>query len=150
LADFVAKLFCQESLNNSYPLIKDDGSSLLIPMPQDTTKNKYVEWVKQLPPNEKPTWLGLPDNAEKVLLISEGNRKHNMFTVMFFMLRLMLGSKFAVDLLKCDQSDESTLAIGKKIRCSTRKLFTCFVFLFEILMVMNIRKKVLLLDVQHG
>jgi dynein heavy chain 1 len=52
-------------------------------MPQDTTKNKYVEWVKQLPSNEKPTWLGLPDNAEKVLLISEGNRKHNMFTVMF-------------------------------------------------------------------
>ncbi|CAF0861312.1 unnamed protein product [Adineta steineri] len=92
LASFVAKLFCQESLNSSYPLIQDDTSSLSIPMPQDTTKMKYVEWVKQLPANEKPTWLGLPDNAEKVLLISEG-------------------SKFAVDLLKCDQSDESTLAL---------------------------------------
>ncbi|CAF3586053.1 unnamed protein product, partial [Rotaria sp. Silwood2] len=59
---------------------------------QDTTKNKYIEWIKQLPSNEKTTWLGLPDNAEKVLLISQG-------------------SKFAVDLLKCDQSDETTLAI---------------------------------------
>jgi dynein heavy chain 1 len=84
LADLVAKLFCQESLNNSYPLIKDDGSSLLIPMPQDTTKNKYVEWVKQLPPNEKPTWLGLPDNAEKVLLISEGNRKQGVSNHLFY------------------------------------------------------------------
>jgi dynein heavy chain 1 len=75
LASFVAKLFCQESLNSSYPLIKDDVSSLLVPMPQDTAKIKYVEWLKQLPANEKPTWLGLPDNAEKVLLISEGNKK---------------------------------------------------------------------------
>ena len=74
LASFVAKLFCQESLNSSYPLIKDDPSSLMVPMPQSTTKNAFVEWVKQLPANEKPTWLGLPDNAEKVLLISEGQR----------------------------------------------------------------------------
>ncbi len=75
LAAFVAKFFCHESLNTSYPLIKDDLSSLLIPMPQDTTKHKYVEWVKHLPPNEKPTWLGLPDNAETVLLISEGKKR---------------------------------------------------------------------------
>ncbi|CAF4574901.1 unnamed protein product [Rotaria sp. Silwood1] len=92
LAAFVTKLFCQESLNTSYPLIKDDFSSLLISMPQDTTKSKYIEWIKHLPSNEKTTWLGLPDNAEKVLLISQG-------------------SKFAVDLLKCDQGDESTLTI---------------------------------------
>jgi len=83
LAAFVGKLFCQESLNSSYPLIKDDVSSLLVPMPQDTTKNKYVGWVKQLPPNEKPTWLGLPDNAEKVLLISEGNGRHEVFNRFF-------------------------------------------------------------------
>jgi dynein heavy chain 1 len=79
LAAFVAKLFCQESLNTSYPLIKDDVSSFTIPMPQDSTKHKYVDWLKQLPSNEKPTWLGLPDNAEKVLLISEGNEKHKVF-----------------------------------------------------------------------
>lgn len=72
LAYFVGKFFCQDSLNSSYPLIKDETSSLTIPIPQDTTKSKYVEWVKQLPTNEKPTWLGLPDNAEKVLLISQG------------------------------------------------------------------------------
>lgn len=79
LAAFVAKLFCQESLNTSYPLIKDDVSSFTIPMPQDSTKHKYVDWLKQLPSNEKPTWLGLPDNAENVLLISEGNEKYKVF-----------------------------------------------------------------------
>ncbi len=74
MATFVAKLFCHESLNTSYPLIKDDVSSLVISMPQDTTKNKYIEWIKQLSSNEKPTWLGLPNNAENVLLISEGKK----------------------------------------------------------------------------
>lgn len=68
----MTKLFCQESLNSNYPLIKDDLSSVSITIPQEILKNKYVDWVKQLPTNEKPTWLGLPDNAEKVLLISEG------------------------------------------------------------------------------
>jgi hypothetical protein len=41
-------------------------------MPQDTMKHQCIDWMKQLPADEKPTWLGLPDNAEKVLLISEG------------------------------------------------------------------------------
>jgi dynein heavy chain 1 len=78
LAAFVAKFFCQESLNSSYPLIKDDLSSLMIPMPQETTKTKYVDWMKHLPSDERPTWLGLPDNAEKVLLISEGIHEVSM------------------------------------------------------------------------
>ena len=81
LAAFVTKLFCQESLNSNYPLIKDDLSSLSITIPQEITKNKYVEWVKQLPTNEKPTWLGLPDNAEKVLLISEGKDRRGRATI---------------------------------------------------------------------
>ena len=77
MTGFVAKLFSQESLDTSYPLINDHVSSLMVSIPQDTTKHKYVEWAKQLSLNEKPTWLGLPDNAEKVLLISEGNEKYD-------------------------------------------------------------------------
>lgn len=116
LAYFVGKLFCQDSLNSSYPLIKDETSSLTISIPQDTTKSKYVEWVKQLPTNEKPTWLGLPDNAEKVLLISQGLISIERFyeVCSFF---LQIGSKFAVDLLKCDQNDEGVPAIGKISDC---------------------------------
>lgn len=55
-------------------MIHDETSSLSISMPQHPQKSQYIQWVNQLPVNEKPTWLGLPDNAEKVLLISEGNR----------------------------------------------------------------------------
>ena len=122
MAAFVAKLFCPESLNSSYPLIKDDVSSLIVPMPQDTTKSKYVDWIKQLPLNEKPTWLGLPDNAEQVLLISEGqeNNKSILQTILIFYHGL--GSKFAVDLLKCDQNDDNPLAIGKKKQSFTEKI----------------------------
>lgn len=76
LASFVKKYFSQESLSNSYPLIHDEASSLSIPLPQETQKSQYIQWVNRLPANEKPTWLGLPDNAEKVLLISEGNRSN--------------------------------------------------------------------------
>jgi hypothetical protein len=42
----------------------------------------------------------------------------------------MLGSKFAVDLLKCDQSDENTLAIGKELKHSMKKLFILFILRF--------------------
>ena len=86
-------------------------------MPQDTTKSKYLDWVKQLPVNEKPTWLGLPDNAEKVLLISEGKTSTFLISIISF----SSGNKFAVDLLKCDQSDDNTLTIGKTGR-ETRNL----------------------------
>ena len=37
---------------------------------------------------------------------------------------IFLGNKFAVDLLKCDQSDESILAIGKKLRCLMKNVYS--------------------------
>ncbi|CAF0789670.1 unnamed protein product [Didymodactylos carnosus] len=89
LAAFVSKLFSEETLSPTYPLIKDDASAFSIPMPQHTTKAQSLAWVDQLSTNERPTWLGLPDNAETVLLISESN-------------------KFTADLLKCEQSEETS------------------------------------------
>ena len=35
---------------------------------------------------------------------------------MCFVFFCLLGNKFACDLLKCDQSDESTLNIGKSVK----------------------------------
>ena len=47
----------------------------------------------------------------------------NMINVReFLMLCFILGSKFAVDLLKCDQNDENTLDIGKKLKYLIKKL----------------------------
>ncbi len=33
---------------------------------------EYMEWVNALPEREPPTYLGLPANAEKLLLVGQG------------------------------------------------------------------------------
>ncbi|KAI9339082.1 dynein heavy chain [Obelidium mucronatum] len=46
------------------------GSALLIP--DETKMDKILDWVGRLPEQQPPTWLGLPANAEKVLLTIKG------------------------------------------------------------------------------
>lgn len=41
-------------------------------VPEGTTIADFMNWVNSLPEREPPTWLGLPANAEKVLLIGHG------------------------------------------------------------------------------
>lgn len=47
----------------------DDGS---LTVPSGTGFNEFKEWVKKLPEREPPTYLGLPANAEKLLLVGQG------------------------------------------------------------------------------
>ncbi|KAJ3019014.1 UNVERIFIED_CONTAM: hypothetical protein HDU68_010891 [Siphonaria sp. JEL0065] len=46
------------------------GSALLIP--DETKMEKVLDWVARLPDQQPPTWLGLPANAEKVLMTLKG------------------------------------------------------------------------------
>ena len=46
----------------------DDGLKL----PSGTTLSDFTEWVAKLPEREPPTYLGLPPNAEKLLLVEQG------------------------------------------------------------------------------
>lgn len=41
-------------------------------VPSGTGYREYMEWVARLPEREPPTYLGLPANAEKLLLVSSG------------------------------------------------------------------------------
>lgn len=34
----------------------------------------FIEWVTRLPEREPPTYLGLPANAEKLLLVGHGQQ----------------------------------------------------------------------------
>lgn len=34
-----------------------------------------MHWVEMLPDTQTPSWLGLPSNAEKVLLTTQGTRR---------------------------------------------------------------------------
>lgn len=48
-----------------------DGS---LTVPEGTTMVDFMSWVDDLPEREPPTYLGLPANAEKVLLVGHGKR----------------------------------------------------------------------------
>ena len=41
-------------------------------VPGGTGMAEYMEWVNALPEREPPTYLGLPANAEKLLLVGQG------------------------------------------------------------------------------
>ena len=46
-----------------------DGS---LTVPEGNGMRDFMQWVNQLPEREPPTYLGLPANAEKLLLINHG------------------------------------------------------------------------------
>ena len=47
----------------------DDDGSLIVP--SGTTLKDFTDWIKKLPEREPPTYLGLPANAEKLLLVGQ-------------------------------------------------------------------------------
>ena len=50
------------------PRENDDG----LKVPSGTTMPDFMAWVAKLPEREPPTYLGLPANAEKLLLVEQG------------------------------------------------------------------------------
>ena len=49
------------------PVATDEG----LPVPSGTALADFTSWVNQLPEREPPTYLGLPANAEKLLLVGD-------------------------------------------------------------------------------
>jgi dynein heavy chain 1 len=47
-------------------------SEKVVLMPEGSTKEQFLAWVQQLPPNNTPEWFGLPSTAESVLLTNQG------------------------------------------------------------------------------
>lgn len=41
-------------------------------VPSGTTLKDFTDWIQKLPEREPPTYLGLPANAEKLLLVGQG------------------------------------------------------------------------------
>lgn len=51
-----------------------EATDAILTLPDGTTSTDFMEWVKRLPEREPPTYLGLPGNAEKVLLIGQAKK----------------------------------------------------------------------------
>jgi dynein heavy chain 1 len=70
-------------LNSMVPQAYDEDYKLVngaeaeqedsLEVPSGTSLATFTEWVRQLPEREPPTFLGLPANAEKLLLVDQGN-----------------------------------------------------------------------------
>jgi dynein heavy chain 1 len=50
----------------------DDGEDGSLTVPSGTGMKDFMDWVNKLPEREPPTYLGLPANAEKLLLVGLG------------------------------------------------------------------------------
>lgn len=42
-------------------------------MPNGSRRDHFLHWIENLSDRQSPSWLGLPNNAEKVLLTTRGN-----------------------------------------------------------------------------
>ncbi|KAI9295785.1 dynein heavy chain [Neoconidiobolus thromboides FSU 785] len=74
LDSFVNTIFTKDSYNLEFELVKkyeENTTPLVIP---DAIKlDQFINWCNKLPDVEPPNWLGLPSNAQKVLLTQKGN-----------------------------------------------------------------------------
>lgn len=79
LASFLAKLFTARSFEADFALVANvDGvaggpnGQRHITMPDGTRRDHFLKWIEGLADRQTPSWLGLPNNAEKVLLTTHG------------------------------------------------------------------------------
>ncbi|RWS14208.1 Dynein heavy chain: cytoplasmic-like protein [Dinothrombium tinctorium] len=77
LTSFINKLFTSKSFESEFPLVADvtgleDGKTT-ITMPEGIRRDHFLHFVENLSDRQSPSWLGLPDNAEKVLLTNQGS-----------------------------------------------------------------------------
>src|SRR5699024_2743284 len=52
--------------------VQEQGDQLILP--GKTNISYFMDWVNHLPEREPPTYLVLPANAEKLLLVGHGNK----------------------------------------------------------------------------
>ncbi|XP_048259760.1 cytoplasmic dynein 1 heavy chain 1-like isoform X2 [Haliotis rufescens] len=75
LSTFVDKLFTPKSFEGDYKLVTNvDGvPGKNISMPDGVRREQFVQFVNNMEERQTPSWLGLPNNAEKVLLTTRGS-----------------------------------------------------------------------------
>lgn len=83
LSELVNSFLTPEAFENDHKLVKgapreeaefySEGDGSLI-VPEGNEMKDFMEWVNSLPEREPPTYLGLPANAEKLLLVGHGRK----------------------------------------------------------------------------
>ncbi|KAJ2138918.1 dynein heavy chain, partial [Coemansia sp. RSA 788] len=66
---FIDRWFCADAYNADFALVNDD---CVVRGPDGTSHEEFVAWCHELPEHEPPVWLGLPPNAESLVLVQKG------------------------------------------------------------------------------
>lgn len=75
LTSFCSKLFTAHSFEADFALVANvdaTNGQRHITMPDGTRRDHFLKWIEALADRQTPSWLGLPNNAEKVLLTTRG------------------------------------------------------------------------------
>jgi len=74
LKSFLRKYFTSHSFENDFALVESRlGSSNNVLIPEGIRRDEFLSWVESLDhSSHSPTWLGLPPNAERVILLNLG------------------------------------------------------------------------------
>ena len=77
LDSFLHQLLSPKAYDYQFKLVEYVNESqevVTLLSPEGTTKRDFLNWVQKLPDNESPAWLGLPNNAEILLLTNQAKR----------------------------------------------------------------------------
>ena len=70
MGDLVSSFLRPEAYDTDHKLVDGPDGGLLVP--SGTNLQDFMAWIHRLPEREPPTYLGLPANAEKLLLVGQG------------------------------------------------------------------------------
>ncbi|XP_013402014.1 cytoplasmic dynein 1 heavy chain 1-like isoform X1 [Lingula anatina] len=73
LNSFLNKLFTPKSFDADFPLVTAAEAGKAITMPDGIRREQFVQWSDNRTELQTPSWLGLPNNAEIVLLTNQGS-----------------------------------------------------------------------------
>jgi dynein heavy chain 1 len=71
LASLVDACMTPAAFEDNFQIVKDTEHSQGLVLPSATGWKDFMHWVDELPEREPPTYLGLPSNAEKLLLVGQ-------------------------------------------------------------------------------
>ncbi|KAK0627667.1 dynein heavy chain, N-terminal region 1-domain-containing protein [Immersiella caudata] len=72
LAQLVRTFLTPSAFDIGHKLVEDGGGEGDLAVPGGTSLQEFMGWIQKLPEREPPTYLGLPANAEKLLLVGLG------------------------------------------------------------------------------
>jgi dynein heavy chain 1 len=70
---FLQKLFTSKAFEDDFVLINNvDGKSSPLCIPEAHSRDQLLQWISHIKFLQMPSWIGLPNNAEKILLTVRG------------------------------------------------------------------------------